>query len=139
MLGPRLAQALLKNAAHRKLALRSQSTDEAQDSIWGKQALSDAVDKMFADNYDTRTSGPRVRKREQIIGISVEQDKDAHQEMEQSVRAICPEMEAMDLILDELRGIIFLVNANYQDEDVDEDANYVGEEGAEPEEAAKNY
>eukprot|EP00959_Pyramimonas_sp_CCMP1952_P443188 9278788-Pyramimonas_sp.AAC.1 len=32
--------------------------------------------------------------------------------MEKSVRAICPDLEDLDLIPDELRGIIFLVNAN---------------------------
>eukprot|EP00959_Pyramimonas_sp_CCMP1952_P361902 7579109-Pyramimonas_sp.AAC.2 len=32
--------------------------------------------------------------------------------MEKSAQVICPDMDVMDLIPDELRGIIFLVNAN---------------------------
>ncbi|CAK0825958.1 unnamed protein product, partial [Prorocentrum cordatum] len=79
LLGPRLVQALPENSVHRKLALRLPRVEGEPDAIvgekgpenLGKQASSDAVDKV-----------------------------------------ICPDMDVMDLIPDELRGIIFLVNAN---------------------------
>ena len=121
-------QALPKNTAHRKLALRLPRTEDVPDSIvgekgpenlvkafqksLGKQASSDVVDKVFAYYYDRKTSGPRVRKLGQTIGLYAEQEEDADQEMEKSVRAICPDMDAIDVIPDELRGVIFLVNAN---------------------------
>ncbi|CAK0845981.1 unnamed protein product, partial [Prorocentrum cordatum] len=56
--------------------------------------------------------GPRVRRLGQTIGLYAEQEEDAYQEMEKNVRAICPGLEDLNLVPDELRGIIFLVNAN---------------------------
>ena len=66
LLGPRLVQALPKNTAHRKLALRLPRTEDTDDSIvglkgpdnlvkafqksLGKQASSDVVDKVFGTN-----------------------------------------------------------------------------------------
>ena len=51
---------------------------------------------------DRKTSGPRVRKLGQMIGLYAEQEEDAYQDMEKSVRAICQDMGALGLIPDEL-------------------------------------
>eukprot|EP00959_Pyramimonas_sp_CCMP1952_P142803 2989489-Pyramimonas_sp.AAC.1 len=67
---------------------------------------------VFIYYYDPRTSGPRIRNLGQTIGLYAEQEEDAYQEMEKSARVIYPDMDAMDLIPEELRGIIFFVNAN---------------------------
>ncbi|CAK0824284.1 unnamed protein product, partial [Prorocentrum cordatum] len=128
LLGPRPVQALPKNTTHRKLALRLSRVENETDSIvgekgpdnlikafqrsLGKQASSDVVDKVFSHYYDRKTAGPRARRLGQTIGLHAEHEEDAYQEMEKSARAICPDLEDLDLIPDELRGIIGLVNAN---------------------------
>ena len=49
-----------------------------------------------------------MRKLGQTISLYVEQEDDAYQEMDKGVRAVALDMEAIDLIPDELRGIILI-------------------------------
>ena len=48
----------------------------------------------------------------QTIGLYAEQEEDAHQDIDKSVPTVIKNLEVEDLIPDEIRGIIFLANAN---------------------------